>query len=253
MATSLSYTFNLNIPTTNLTVGENIVFKLYNSSPPSSANFTASLNADASLVVSSLATSTGYSTVTTGSANINAGGFFDSASIADTGSNDIVFSQALSGFWDNNYIFVPNPLSGSISTLYDEYGDVDYPFTINPNDIALIYLSDGTYIETRILNVYKQSGLIRLSLDISLSTTLKSELASQIYKRFLILSRRPDETNVILSFTKREGKTSYGFLIPENLSPDVLANIDTITREVKQKLLSDQSVISDINGGTFGP
>lgn len=75
MATSLSYTFNLNVPTTNLTVGEKIVFKLYNSSPPSSANFTASLNTDASLVISSLAASTGYSTVTTGSAAINAGGF----------------------------------------------------------------------------------------------------------------------------------------------------------------------------------
>jgi cold shock CspA family protein len=87
----------------------------------------------------------------------------------------------------------------------------------------------------------------------SLSNILKAELANQTYKRFLILSRKVDETNVILSFTKREGKTSYGFLIPENLSPDVLANIDTITREVKQKLLSDQSIISDINGGTFGP
>jgi cold shock CspA family protein len=145
------------------------------------------------------------------------------------------------------------PLTGSLNSLYDEYGDVDYPFEINPYDIALIYLSDGTYIETRILQVYKQSGLIRLKLDISLSNTLKAELANQTYKRFLILSRKIDETNVILSFTKREGKTSYGFLIPENLSTEVLANIDTITREVKQKLINDQNVISDINGGTFGP
>ena len=239
-------TFNINIPSTPLEKGESIIFKfqMEGNNVPSS-NFTASI-AQGSLKISSLAASTGYATT-----NIP---FFNSASIATgSNSNEIILSNGVSGFYGGQYIFVPNPLSGSISTLYDEYGDVDYPFTINPYDIALIYLSDGTYIETRILQAYKQSGLIHLSLDISLSTTLKSELVNQTYKRFLILSRRTDETNVILNFIKRDGKTSYGFLIPENLSPDVLANIDTITREVKQKLLSDQSVISDINGGTFGP
>jgi cold shock CspA family protein len=239
-------TFNINIPSINLEKGEIISFKFQmESNNVPSSNFTASI-AQGSLKMSSLAASTGYATTVIP--------FFNSASIATgSNSNEIILSSGVSGFHGGDYTFVPNPLSGSISTLYDEYGDVDYPFTINPNDIALIYLSDGTYIETRILNVYKQNGLIRLSLDISLSTTLKSELAHQTYKRFLILSRRVDETNVILSFTKRDGKTSYGFLIPENLSPEVLSNIDTITREVKQKLLNDQSVISDINGGTFGP
>jgi hypothetical protein len=183
--------------------------------------------------------------------------FFNSASIAlDSNTNEIILSSGISGFHGGDYIFVPNPLGGTESTLYAgsvDYGDVDYPFTIKPYDIALIYLSDGTYIETRILNVYKQSGLIRLSLDISLSNALKAELANQTYKRFLILSRRVDETNVILNFTKRDGKTSYGFLISDVISSEVLGNIDTITKEVKQKLLNDQPIINDINGGTFGP
>jgi cold shock CspA family protein len=237
-------TFNINIPSINLEDGEIISFKLQCENT-SVTNFTASI-AQGSLKVSSLAASTGYATT-----NIP---FFNAASIATgSNSNEIILSSGVSGFYGGDYIFSPNPLSGSINTLYDEYGDVDYPFIINPYDIALIYLSDGTYIETRILQAYKQSGLIRLKLDISLSTTLKSELVNQTYKRFLILSRRVDETNVILSFTKRDGKTSYGFLIPENLSTEVLSNIDTITREVKQKLINDQNVISDINGGTFGP
>jgi cold shock CspA family protein len=60
------------------------------------------------------------------------------------------------------------------------------------------------------------------------------------YQRFLLLSRVNDETNANTTFRKRDGKTSYGFVIPENLAPDVLANIDTITRQVKQKLLADQ-------------
>ena len=61
-----------------------------------------------------------------------------------------------------------------------------------------------------------------------------------------------DETNAYLTFIKHPGQTSYGFLIPENLSPDVLANIDTITKEVKQKLINDQGfVIGDLTGGGF--
>ena len=58
-------------------------------------------------------------------------------------------------------------------------------------------------------------------------------------------------THIILNFIRRDGKTSYGFLIPEDINKSVLYNIDTITKEAKQKLLNDQSVISDISGGGF--
>jgi hypothetical protein len=86
-----------------------------------------------------------------------------------------------------------------------------------------------------------------------LSNLAKANLTGSTYDRFLLLSRQPDETNVILNFTKREGKTSYGFLISDVISSEVLSNIDVITKEVKQKLLNDQPIINDINGGTFGP
>lgn len=235
-------TFNVNIPSTPLNVGEKLIFK-FQMEGNTTSSFTASLGAG-SLKVSSLAASLGYASTPYS--------YFSSASIATgSNSNEIVFSPGVSGFHGGNYIFVPNPLSGSVSSLYDEYGDVDYNFTINPSDIILIYLSDNTFVEARVLGITTQSGLLRVRLDIELSATLKSEICNQTYTRFLILSRRQDETNVILSFTKREGKTSYGFLIPDNISPTVLANIDTITREVKQKLLNDQPAIDNINGGSF--
>ena len=235
-------TFNINIPSASLNVGEKLIFK-FQMEGNSTGSFTASLGTG-TLKVSSLAASLGYASTPYS--------YFSSASIA-TGSNssEIIFSPGVSGFHGGDYLFVPNPLSGSISTLYDEYGDVDYNFVINPFDIILIYLSDNTFVEARVLNVYSQTGLLHVGLDIELSATLKSELANQTYTRFLVLSRRQDETNVILSFTKRDGKTSYGFLIPENISPAVLANIDTITKEVKQKLLNDQPAIDNINGGSF--
>jgi len=237
-----STTFNINIPSTSLNVGEKLIFK-FQMEGNTTSSFTASLG-PGSLKVSSLAASLGYASTPYS--------YFSSASIATgSNSNEIVFSPGVSGFHGGNYIFVPNPLSGSVSSLYDEYGDVDYNFVINPFDIILIYLSDNTFVEARVLNVYSQAGLLHITLNINLSNTLKSELANQTYTRFLVLSRRQDETNVILSFTKRDGKTSYGFLIPENISPTVLANIDTITREVKQKLINEQPAIDNINGGSF--
>ena len=245
--------FTINIPSVALNAGEKLIFKFGVTNILPDSNFTASIN-EGSLKVSSLAASTGYSVVTQTSGT----GFFHSASMADTTNNttDIVLSSALSGFWNNNYIFVPNPLTGSISTLYDgdiKYGDVDYPFApFYPYyDIALVYLNDGTFIESRISKEFKSGSFLHLTLETSLTNPLRSALADQTYTRFLLLSRRPDETNVITTFTKREGKTSYGFLIPENISDNVLLNINTITKEVKQKLINDQSVISDISGGGF--
>jgi cold shock CspA family protein len=130
---------------------------------------------------------------------------------------------------------------------------VDYAFKPKPYDILILYLSDGSTLEYTILGIDVVGGKLILNLDAQLSELAKSNLTGNSYRRFLLLSRIKDETNVILNFIKRDGKTSYGFLIADNISSDVLDNIDTITREVKQKLLNDQSVINDINGGTFGP
>ena len=237
-------TFNINVPSTSLDVGDKLIFK-FQMNGNTISNFTASIG-QGNLKVNSLAASVGSTSTPlqffSGSGTISA--------------NEIVMSTGVSGFYGGQYTFVPNPAVGPQNSLYAgtaNYGDVDYPFLIQPFDVALIYLSDGTYIETRILKADTSSGKLVLTLDTSLSNTIRQELQYKTYTRFLILSRRQDETNVILSFTKREGKTSYGFLIPENVSPDVLANIDAITSQSKQKLLNDQSVISDINGGTFGP
>ena len=97
--------------------------------------------------------------------------------------------------------------------------------------------------------------LLRVKLDSPLPSLLRTDLANSgggLYRYFLVLSRRPDETSAYLTFKKREGKTSYGFIIPNDISPDVLAKIDVITKEVKQKLLNEQSAIDNISGGTFG-
>jgi hypothetical protein len=239
-------TFNINVPSVNLIQGEELIFKLHLDGMSSfiTSSFTASLG-EGNLKITSLSTTTGYASTTST--------FFDSASIAvSTNTNEIILSPGVSSFYGGNYIFSPNPLTGSINSLYDTYGDVDYAFVSKPFDMIIVYLSDGTYVESTITNVYLSSQKLHLVLSTELSIALKNNLANQTYTKFLLLSRQPDETNTILTFIKRDGKTSYGFLIPDDINAAVLNNIDTITKEVKQKLLNDQSIINDLNGGTFG-
>ena len=228
----------------NLNIDDKISFKLrlVNSTSP---NITASLATgnNGLVYIGSLAVSTGYSVIKT------------CPYIANTSTSSFSFTTSVSSFYGSNYFFSPNPSSGSLSnnSLYDEYGDVDYAFNPKPYDILVLYLSDGTILEYVVLNVDLVGGELFLTLNAPLSNLAKTDLVGGSYKRFLLLSRIKDETNVILNFIRRDGKTSYGFLIPEDISQSVLDNIGNITREVKQKLLSDQSVISDVNGGTFGP
>jgi len=238
-----NHTFEINKTAEPLILGDKLTFRLILSGS-STSNFTASIG-QGNLTVGSIAASTGYATTTCP--------YLNSAYIT-TGSNnnEIVFSSGISSFYGGGYIFTPNPLSGSISSLYDTYGDVDYPFEAKLYDIVLLYLSDGTYIEYRVIDVYKDTNnLLRITLDQNLSQAIKDELSNNTFRRFLLLSRREDESNAYIIYQKRPGKTSYGFIIPNNLAPDVLANIDTITKEVKQKLINEQSVIDNISGGGF--
>ena len=110
-------------------------------------------------------------------------------------------------------------------------------------------MSNNSYVEAKILEVNTSGGYLTLTLDTTLNAAVIQDIAAQTYKRFLILSRKPDETNVILNFAKKDGKTSYGFLIPENLETNILSNIDMITREVKQKLINDQTIVDNISAG----
>jgi hypothetical protein len=209
----------------------------------SNDNYTASLN-NGDLSVGSLALSTGYSEISCP--------FVTSGST----SNSLTFTPEVSSFYNRNYLFVPNPLTGSQSSLYGTYKDVDYTFNPKENDMVILYLSDNSILEYVInkVSVDPTTGQLSLFFNKELSTTAASNLVNGTYKRFLLLSRQKDETSVILNFIKREGKSSNGFLIPENISQTVLNNIDVITKEVKQKILGDQPIINDLNGGTsFGP
>ena len=63
----------------------------------------------------------------------------------------------------------------------------------------------------------------------------------KLVKTFLLLRRYNDEQNVILTFNKPPGATSYGFIIPETINPTVVNNINTLQANVQAQLLSTQA------------
>jgi hypothetical protein len=62
-----------------------------------------------------------------------------------------------------------------------------------------------------------------------------------LVQNFLLLRRYNDEQNIILTFNKPNGPTSYGFLVPNNITPEVTKNINTLQAAVQSQLLSTQA------------
>jgi hypothetical protein len=148
-----------------------------------------------------------------------------------TGKNNRLASIHGSGF-----TFLPTGSVYGTNSLYSQYGDVNYPFEMKEGDVILLTQASGSVINEYLINrVEVASDSIRFNVI----PPLPSNISSTIYS-FVFLKKVKDETNILSRFRKPPGNTSYGFIIPENLHPDVLANIDTITKEVKLKLLADQ-------------
>ena len=153
------------------------------------------------------------------------------------------------------YLFLPQGYgSYPSSSLYPTYGDVDYSFTVSPGDFIKFILNGISYefeiASTTVTQGTAGTGSVCFNINGIIPNALVGSFGS--VNTVLVLKKLQDETNVILSYAKPSGSTSYGFLIPENLSPEVLANIDTITQQVKTKLIGNQpTIIGSIDGGGF--
>jgi hypothetical protein len=55
-----------------------------------------------------------------------------------------------------------------------------------------------------------------------------------------MVKRLQDEQNIIMTFNKPPGDTSYGFIIPEDINLKVLESISAIQSNVQNQLLSTQ-------------
>lgn len=152
-------------------------------------------------------------------------------------NNTLFFSNDLSYYY--NYKFLPSGSGVTTSPLYNQYGYVDNIFKPQTGDIIIInYGNPNNIFESEIKKVYITDDKIFLELNETLPNSLNiRKYTNNSINQFLFLSRKKSENNIILTFDKPPGNTSLGLLIPSNLHHDMLKNIDTITKELKGKLI----------------
>jgi hypothetical protein len=152
-------------------------------------------------------------------------------------SNTLFFSSDLSYYY--NYKFLPSGSGVTTNTLYNQYGYIDNIFKPQIGDIIIInYGNPNNVFESEIKKVYITDDRIFLELNETLPNSLNiRKYTNNLINQFLFLSRKKSENNIILTFDKPPGNTSLGLLIPSNLHPDVLKNIDSITKGLKGKLV----------------
>ena len=242
-----STSFILSIETQqNLTLGDQYEIRIKQKNL-SATNYTAKFSTRGLFRITSISNQVNQlPNATSGSA-----GFIDDAQfISGSITSSIILNNQLTSFL--GYNFVPLPPTGSGLTqhsLYPTYGDVDYKFEPGYYDMIVHHNNSGQVSEYRILNTRVVNSKLVIDIfpafdNISRATDFRDPSK---YTKILFLKRLKDETNTIINFIKRDGKTSYGFIIPNNLHPDVFANINTITREVKSKMIEG----GGLDGGTL--
>ena len=200
----------------------------------SSANYTASITSDSTLTVGTIALGAGgYASATTGS-----GPFLASlTNIENTNYATITLNSSL-GQYAVGYEYVPYFVSASItysSSLYSKYGDVNTPFSPQSGDKIILIDGGGTAQD---LDVYSYSNNTFTVVGEILQNWVNNPT---LVTTFLLLRKFNDEQNVILTYNKPNGATSYGFLLRDTVSPEVVNNINRLQANVQAQLLSTQA------------
>jgi hypothetical protein len=236
---NLNGTLNLFINTSGdtLSKNDNVYFKL-SLLDTTTNNFTASFTSPGELKNNLTSNIAGNAVFVTGSSSDS---FIKQAISSSNGNIDtLVFNKGLSSF--SNYLFLPDTGSNDLKKLYTDYGGVNNSFNPIEGDVIVLFWNNQS-TEFKITNYFNSGSNKCITLDRNLPDSLRSKINSDSdtttagVDKFIILRKIPDETNVILTFNRPAGPTSIGFIIPDNIHPDVLNNIDTITKEVKQKLI----------------
>jgi hypothetical protein len=225
---TISYT----TPVESIGTNEPVVFKLTQGGM-SSANYTASLVPGGTLTVGTIALGAGgYAFATTSS-----GYFIQDLENLDSNYATITLSSNLAQY-GVGYQFIPYFVSASVtysSSLYLKYGDVNTPFQPQYGD-KVIMIDNGGIAQD--LDVYSFSGNTITVVGDILNNWVSNPA---LVKTFLLLRKYNDEQNVILTYIKPDGATSYGFLLPNTVSPGVVDNINKLQANVQAQLLSTQA------------
>lgn len=148
------------------------------------------------------------------------GSFIESIS-----NNVLCLTSSFTNYYSSSF-FIPTS-----SSLYNNFGEVYELFYLNPYDYLITKNPDGI----KLYEIFSVSAG-PTNICVTVQPSFGSETISNI-EYIIFLRKQPDETRAIINYVKSNGDVSYGFIIPNNLHPEVLKNIDVITKEVKQKLL----------------
>jgi hypothetical protein len=178
--------------------------------------------------------------INSGSANL----LFSSSYVAN--SDILPLTRDMSVYFDisGSSTFLPE----DASTLYPLFGDVNYTTEIEPGDYIIFYYigsevglpNNGAIypISRRVIDTIENGDIER---SIQIYPSLPSYItAANInnYQRLVFIKKQPDESIVILQGKKRPGKTSYGFLVPQDINPYILQNINTLQSSIQSQILN---------------
>jgi len=141
-------------------------------------------------------------------------------------NNILCLTSSFTSYYSASSTFIPTS-----SSLYNTFGEVYEQFYFNNYDYLVTKNADGI----RLYEIFAVE-ISGSNICVTVQPSFQSETIANL-QYVVFLRKQPDETQVIVNYEKTEGNVSYGFIVPNNLHPDVLKNIDVITKEVKQKLI----------------
>ena len=234
---STTSSFNVQTPASSIAPGDDVTFEFKQLS--TTTNITASVTPGNLTVKTTSVGQGGYPYAF--STNPTPGPFISNIT-SSLLESEIVLNTSLSSYI--GYQFVPYFVSGGVtysSSLYTKYGDVNDPFYPEFGDKIIMSDNSGIIQDVTVLSAKVEPFDNKLHIRVVPAVLNSWTVNPALIEQFLLLRRYKDEQNVILSFNKNPGQTSYGFTIPETINPMVLTDINTLQAAVQSQLLSNQA------------
>jgi len=166
-----------------------------------------------------------------------------SSSYSDPG--EIPLTSIMSTYFNDSIYFLPYT-SDNISSLYGSYGDVNYNTNIEIGDRIILYysgsisslpISNIAPIEVQVVGVTNNGTSKTIQVYPDLPLYLNGSNINN-YQKAVFVKRVPDETTMTLKGKKNPGDTSFGFLVPENVNPNIQKNINTLQATIQSQILN---------------
>jgi hypothetical protein len=149
---------------------------------------------------------------------------------------------SISGSTSGSTTFLPEPSS----SLYPSLGDINYTTEIESGDFIILYYNGQDLgmgasklypISRRVIDVTDDGNQKSIEVYPNMPAYITAANIND-YQKIAFIKKQPDESVVILQGVKRPGKTSYGFLVPQDINPYILQNINTLQSTIQSQILN---------------